>query len=81
MQLVMVCRTDEQVRVIVFPLESGGRAESISPSPQTSLVRTQRQRIVSQGIVCLVADALIEVIQHDRVFVRIKRPPPRVVSA
>ena len=80
MQLVMVCRADEQVGIIVLAFESGSRAESSAPSPQPSLVRMQRQRFVAQGIASLVSGPFIKVVKHNRMLVRLKRPSPRVVS-
>ena len=76
----MVRWSDEQIGIIVFALETSRRAESIPPSPQAPLVRTQRQRFIAQSIMGLVAGAFIKVVEHDRVFVRLKRPSPQVVS-
>ena len=80
MQLVMVCRADEQVGIIVLALKPGRRTESLPTSPQPSLVCTQRERLVAQGVVSLVSGPFIKVVKHNRMLVRLKRPSPRVVS-
>ena len=77
LQLVVVRRSHQQVGVL--PVEARGRAEARPAAPQGLLVGAQGQRRIAAGVVGLVAGAFVEVVEHNRVLVRLERLPPVVV--
>ena len=77
LQLVVVRRSDQQVGIL--PVEARGRAEARPAAPQRRLVGPQGQRRIAAGVVGLVALSFVEVVERNRVLVRLERLPPVVV--